>query len=82
MANWCKARRLDRVVTAIKSSPLIKLFLGGGPPFAQIAPETTQRLYELFRPEIEELEVMLNRDFSAWKGDPVCAASLPDERVR
>lgn len=67
MANWCKARRLDRVVTAIKQSPLIKLFLGGGPPFAQISRETTLKLSELFRPEIEELEVLLNRDFSAWK---------------
>ena len=62
MADWCKARRLDRVVTAIKRSPLIKLFLGGGPPFTPISRETTQKLYERFRPEIEELEMLLNRD--------------------
>jgi hypothetical protein len=67
MADWFKARRLDGIVSAIKSSPLIKLFLGGGPPFAQISPEIRARLYELFRPEIEELEVLLNRDLSAWK---------------
>jgi hypothetical protein len=81
MANWCKARRLDRIVTAIKTSPLIKLFLGGGPPFAQVAPETKLKLYELFRPEIEELEVLLNRDFSAWKGDPVHITSLPHRKI-
>jgi hypothetical protein len=68
MADWCKARRLHAVVTAIKSSPLIKLFLGGGPPFTPISAETTKRLYELFRPEIEELEAILNRDLSPWKG--------------
>jgi hypothetical protein len=70
MADWCKARRLDRAVSAIKNSPLIKLFLGGGPPFTQISPETKLKLYEMFRPEIEELEVLLNRDFSTWKGEP------------
>jgi hypothetical protein len=67
MADWFKARRLDGIVSAIKSSPLIKLFLGGGPPFGQISSETRARLYELFRPEVEELEVLLNRDLSAWK---------------
>jgi len=81
MANWCKARRLDRIVTAIKTSPLIKLFLGGGPPFAQVAPETKLKLYELFRPEIEDLEVLLNRDFSAWKRDPVHITSLPHRKI-
>jgi len=29
--------------------------------------ETLLGLYELFRPEVEELESMLNRDLSAWK---------------
>jgi hypothetical protein len=29
--------------------------------------EIARGLYELFRPEVEELENMLNRDLSAWK---------------
>jgi LPS sulfotransferase NodH len=67
MADWCKARRLDRVVTTVKNSPLLKLFLGGGPPFAALPEDFALSLYEHFRPEVEELEVVLKRDFSQWK---------------
>jgi Sulfotransferase domain len=67
MADWFKARRLDAVVAAVRNSPLRKLFLGGGQPFAELPSETILKLYELFRPEVEELEHMLNRDLSSWK---------------
>jgi len=72
MADWCKARRLDRVVAAVKSSPLLKLFLGGGPAFEELSPALSLKLYELFRPEVEKLEAILNRDLSAWKSPPGC----------
>jgi hypothetical protein len=67
MAEWFKARRLDRVVATIKRSPFMKLFLGGGPAFGDLPQEVLLRLYELFQPEVEELEAMLKRDFSSWK---------------
>ncbi|HEY1271435.1 MAG TPA: hypothetical protein VGF08_05600, partial [Terriglobales bacterium] len=67
LADWFKARRFDKLVAVVRSSPLRRFFLGGGPPFADLAPEISLRLYELFRPEIEELEAILNRDLSAWK---------------
>lgn len=67
MASWCKSQRLNRIVTAAKSSSLPKLFMGGGQPFAQMSPEMSLKLAEILRPEMDELEVMLNRDFSAWK---------------
>ncbi len=67
MADWFKARRLDRVVAAVKQSPLMKLFLGGGPAFSDLSRDVSFQLYEHFRPEVEELETMLNRDLSAWK---------------
>jgi len=67
MADWFKARRLDRFVAAVRNSPLRKLFLGGGPAFSDVPKETIQHLYHIFRPEIEELEAMMNRDLSAWK---------------
>jgi hypothetical protein len=76
MAEWCKSRRLDRVVAVVKSSPLIKLFLGGGPAFAELSREVSIRLYEHFRPEVEELEATLNRDLSAWKSS-VWEATVP-----
>jgi hypothetical protein len=66
-AEWCKARRLHSIVWLVKSSPLKKLFLGGGPPFGELQPELALRLYEKFTPVVEELEALLNRDLSAWK---------------
>ncbi len=67
VADWFKARRLDRLVAAVKRSPLKKLFLGGGPAFSDIPQELSISLYDYFRGEVEELETMLNRDFSSWK---------------
>lgn len=66
-AEWCKARRLNSVVWVVKSSPLKDLFLGGGLPFGEVSSEVAVRLYASFRPEVEELETLLNRDLSAWK---------------
>jgi len=67
MAEWFKARRLDKVVVAVKRSPLIKLFLGGGPAFAELPRDVALSLYDHFLPEVEELEALLKRDFSSWK---------------
>jgi len=51
----------------VKSSPLRRLFLGGGPPFEELPSRLVLRLYEKFTPEVEELEALPNRDLSAWK---------------
>jgi Sulfotransferase domain len=67
VADWFKARRLGRIVAAFHRSPLRKLVLGGGRPFAKVSHDTAARLYDTFRPEVEQLERMLNRDLSAWK---------------
>jgi Sulfotransferase domain len=67
IADWFKARRLHHLVAALKSSPLGTLVLGGGHKFTAVPTDITLRLYELFRPEVEELETMLNRDLSDWK---------------
>jgi hypothetical protein len=67
MADWLKARRMDRMVAAFKGSRLRKLVLGGGPPLPQLPAEVSKRLYEMFRPEVEELEEMTQRDLSRWK---------------
>jgi LPS sulfotransferase NodH len=67
MAEWLKLRQLDTVVAAVKKSPLLKLVLGGGPPFAKLSRDVTLKLHDHFRPEVEELEALLQRDFSAWK---------------
>ena len=76
LADQLKARRLDFIVARVKSSGLLKLFLGGGPAFAELSLAVSLGLYELFRPEVEELEAMLNRDLSSWKSAPVPLKSM------
>jgi hypothetical protein len=67
MVEWLQARSFGRLVAAARNSPLRKLFLGGGPAFADLPSELTLTLFELFRREVDELEVMVQRDLSAWK---------------
>jgi LPS sulfotransferase NodH len=73
VADWCKARRLDNIVAGVKNSHLIRLFLGGGAPFADIPMETLKKVRTQMLREIEELEDILGRDLSHWKTPP----SLP-----
>jgi Sulfotransferase domain len=67
LAEWSKARNLDAIVALAKRMGMIKLFVGGGPPFPQLSCCEKVRLQELFRPEIDKLEAMLNRDLSVWR---------------
>jgi Sulfotransferase domain len=67
LADWSRALRLDAVIAEAKKRGVLKLFVGGGPAFPQLSFSERLRLCELFRPEVEELEAALNRDFSAWK---------------
>lgn len=67
IAEWLKAKRLGRLVAAVKGSPLGKFFLGGGRRFAEPSPETAQTICHLLRGEIEKLEALVNRDLSEWK---------------
>jgi hypothetical protein len=68
LANWCRRRGLQRAVTLVRNSPLRGLCLGGGPPFPPTSASTRARLYEFFRSETEELEILLKRDLTPWKG--------------
>jgi hypothetical protein len=72
-ADWFKARRMDHVVTAFRRSPFIKFVLGGGRPFQPTSPQILGKLYEKFRPEVEELELLLGRDLSHWKAPKAAA---------
>ena len=66
-ADWFKAHRLAHVVTKFRRSPLLKLVLGGGKPFYPVSASRLNSLYIRFRPDIEELELLLGRDLSDWK---------------
>lgn len=67
MAEWARKQRLDSLVATAKRLGALKLFVGGGRPFQE--PSSAQRawLRQFFRPEVDALECMLNRDFSSWK---------------
>lgn len=67
VADWCKARKLDRLVQHAKNSRIFNLLIGGGAPFAPLPPATLARIQEKLLPEVEELERMLDRDLTAWK---------------
>lgn len=66
IAAWLKSQGFGQFVERINNSPLRKLFLGGGLPFARPSPQALQMVRELFQGEIEELEKMVNRDLSSW----------------
>jgi hypothetical protein len=72
-ADWLKARRFAHIVGAFKRSPLVKFVLGGGRPFEPVSPEVLKGLHQRFRPEVEELQILLDRDLSHWN-DPKTAA--------
>ncbi len=78
IADWLKGKGLDTVVARINNSLFRKLFLGGGSPFSDLSTDVLFRLYDLFRPEVEELETLLNRDLSAWKS---CEAFSPVQQT-
>ena len=67
LADWLKAQRFDKLVAAIRDSPLRQFFLSGGPPFTELPADLAVRLYERFRPEVENLERILQRDLVGWK---------------
>lgn len=67
VAEWSKAQGLNSLVDVVKRFGALKLFVGGGTPFAELSSRLQTRLRALFRPEVEELENMLHRDLSAWK---------------
>lgn len=73
-ANWFKAARLDRVLATAKRQALLNLFLRSGSHFESLTPDRATMLYELFRPEVEELESILNRDFTGWKSAATASA--------
>jgi sulfotransferase family protein len=67
LAEWSKAKRLDSIVAALKRLGAERFFMTGGSAFPELSLSQRDKLREFFRPEIGQLERMLNRDFSAWK---------------
>jgi hypothetical protein len=66
-AEWCKARKLDRIVAAVRGSRSMKFLVGGGAPLSGMTEKAHTKAIELFAPEVEALETMIGRDLSSWK---------------
>ena len=66
-ADWLVDHHLHMLVTTFKKTSLTSTILSSCHSFEGVTPETSLKLRNLLRPEIEELESMLNRDLSAWK---------------
>lgn len=79
LADWLKAHQMDELVTRVKRTRLTRIFLGGGRAFEVPSSECLERIRNIFRAEVEELEAMLNRDLSEWKeGEPTSPdANMP-----
>lgn len=56
------------VVNLLRHDGLRRFLFSGGPGFQALGPEIYSRLREMFLPEVEALEEMLQRDLSGWKG--------------
>ncbi len=67
LAEWSKRRSLGGIVAVAKRIGAHRAFIGGGAAFPELSMGQKAQLQELFRPEIDKLETMLNRDLSAWK---------------
>jgi len=64
---WLWSQRGDRVVRAFDRWGVWRLIHEGRKEFTPLDPEVEARMRKLFLPEVEMLEDLLGRDFSAWK---------------
>jgi hypothetical protein len=67
LVGWFVNRRYHRAANVVRESRIVKFMLEGGDPFPPLTEETTRRMREYYRPEIEKLEGLIGRDLSAWK---------------
>lgn len=61
--------RAHTLARSLKRSAMWSFVVEGGEPYPPLQPEIAARVRALFRPEVEELEDLIGRDLSAWKGD-------------
>lgn len=62
-----RSRRMDIVLDYWQRSGLWEMCVGGGKKYGPISNVIENRLREYFRPDVEQLEVLTERDLSKWK---------------
>jgi hypothetical protein len=65
LKNALERRQLYRTVELLE--PFFRYCFGRGEYFEELDPRTVQMLRERFRPEVQALEDLLNRDLSHWR---------------
>jgi hypothetical protein len=65
--SWLRAKRLDTVLYIFRRSGLFQFCMGGGKAYGSLSVETERSLRAQFRPDIERLEELTNRDLASWK---------------
>jgi hypothetical protein len=63
--EWLRQRKLYSI--SERCEPLWDYCFGRGEPFAPADPQVEASLRDYFRPEVEALETLLNRDLTRWK---------------
>jgi hypothetical protein len=75
--DWMRLHRWHRAIDLFERAGVWKFCFGGGEEFGALDPAIDTRLREHFRPEIEALERLIDRDLSAWKTKRVSAPTRP-----
>lgn len=70
-----RSRRFYRLVNSWDRTWLWRLIFESGKQFDEMTPAQEADLRERFRPEIEQLEVIIRRDLSKWKAQSATGAS-------
>lgn len=65
--RWLEERGARRAITVLRKAGVWRFSFRGGGEFGPLDPALERKLRERFRPEVEALEEMLQRDLSAWK---------------
>jgi hypothetical protein len=68
--GWLQSHRLHKAVNLWQKSTLWNIFFDGGEKFGPPSAELEQRLRQHFRPSVEALEKLVNRELPAWKSTP------------
>jgi hypothetical protein len=66
---WLGSHQLYRTRGFLNSVGVWDFCFGGGGEYPPLDPSVKTRLRELLRPEVEELETLIQRDLSQWKGE-------------
>ncbi len=68
LRTWLGSHRLYRTTQFLDQIGVWQLCFGGGEVFPPLDSVAESRLRSRLRPEVEKLEILLQRDLSPWKG--------------